>query len=633
MTVPSARARHEVSHDGSRGFASASASFLLAAFALAPPAAAAPSPKPLEAVPFFAGKQVVSLAGAAGEPARLYAVADQSLFVSSDGGAVWTRLDTPPTVQGGHQSIVDAVATHPAQHGLVFAGLATHLARSLDAGESWESLSTGCVRPDLIAFGISEPDRFYVGGPIQHSGCLRLPVTSCGLFRGEGLEPPVCVDGGGTPGLVSSLLVDPADADRVLAGDGGGVYRSEDGGATWSRLTAAFRPRVLRLHPGDHDVVFAGTVEQGLWRSDDFGSTWSRIDEGGFTDDLWDLEVDPVDPTVLHAIVHRGRDVRTSRDGGVSWQGQWTGVPEGFFNDIALHPTDPSVLLMATDDGLYRRELVDDRPCVADERTLCLLDGRVRVQVAWRAYDGSSGLGAAVPETGESGWFWFFDEDNPELVVKVLDGRAVNGELWVFYGSLTSVEMTITANDTLGGEIVSYYNPLNRFASAGDTSAFDFSTPLRAGGAARAASPPWSPPLAWPITASAADSAGETASAACAAPGGLCLHDRFRVTVEWEDFFGNSGAGVPRPLTADAGFFWFFERGNLELVVKVLDAEPVNGHWWVFYGALTNVAYRLRVEDTLTGSERVYDNPLHHFGSRGDTAAFPAGATPAAGAP
>lgn len=64
----------------------------------------------------------------------------------------------------------------------------------------------------------------------------------------------------------------------------------------------------------------------------------------------------------------------------------------------------------------------------------------------------------------------------------------------------------------------------------------------------------------------------------------------------------------------------------------MLDAEPVNGHWWVFYGALTNVAYRLRVEDTLTGAERVYDNPLHHFGSRGDTAAFPSASAPAAGA-
>ncbi|HEX6201361.1 MAG TPA: hypothetical protein VF100_00075, partial [Thermoanaerobaculia bacterium] len=322
-----------------------------------------------------------------------------------------------------------------------------------------------------------------------------------------------------------------------------------------------------------------------------------------------------------------GTGAWTSRDGGVTWNAQWHGVPEGLFNDVALAPGDPSVLFIAADDGLYRRELVDDRPCVAGEGTLCLLDERVRVEVAWRAFDGSSGLGTAVPATHESGWFWFFDEDNPELVVKVLDGTTVNGELWLFYGSLTNVEMTITATDTLSGEVVAFYNPSRRFASAGHTSPFGLFEPPAAVAAGRVAAAPF-PPAAWspPFTAPGRTAAPDTA--ACAAPGGLCLHDRFRITVEWEDFFGNSGAGVPLSLTRDAGFFWFFEPGNLELVVKVLDAEPVNGHWWVFYGALSNVAYRLRVEDTATGAVRTYENPLHHFGSRGDAAAFPAGEEP-----
>jgi len=58
-------------------------------------------------------------------------------------------------------------------------------------------------------------------------------------------------------------------------------------------------------------------------------------------------------------------------------------------------------------------------------------------------------------------------------------------------------------------------------------------------------------------------------------------------------------------------------------VVKVLDGRPVNGRWWVFYGALSNVAYRLTVTDTETGETAVYDNPSGSFASRGDTAAFP----------
>ena len=108
----------------------------------------------------------------------------------------------------------------------------------------------------------------------------------------------------------------------------------------------------------------------------------------------------------------------------------------------------------------------------------------------------------------------------------------------------------------------------------------------------------------------------------------LCLNGgRFRVEVAWQDFQGGSGVGQAVPLTGDTGTFWFFNSANVELVVKVLDGRPVNGHFWVFYGSLSNVAYTLTVTDTVGGGEpRVYINPAHHFGSLGDTAAFPVGA-------
>ena len=603
------------------------------AFLAVPFAAAAVAPHPLVEVPFFDGRDVVSLAVDAGEPSRIYVVADATLFVSEDDGATWQALATPPTA--ANQSTVDAVSAHPWVDGLVFVSVVTHLGRSVDGGATWHELGSGCIRPHDLGFGISDPDRFYASGPALTGGCFSQPVPSaCGLVRGDGNAPTVCVSQDPAPVIASALVVDPRDADRVLAAAGSrGIFLSEDAGETWTAIAGSPEPTVLRLHPGDPDVVFAGTFGDGLWRSDDFGATWTRVDEGGIADEIRDLEVDPVDPSTLHAITGFGNGVWTSRDGGVTWQAQWSGVSDGLFNDIALAPGDPGVLLIATDDGLYRRQLVDDRPCVADATTLCLLDGRVRVQVAWRAFDGSSGLGAAVPQTAETGWFWFFDDDNPELVVKALDGREVNGHLWLFYGSLTNVEMTITATDTVGGEIESFYNPPRRFASAGHTAVFARPVPLRApaGAAAfeRATAPDasiaaaWAPPLALSSAAAAPAHGGP-----CADPAALCLHDRFRITVEWEDFFGNTGQGVPLPLTEDAGFFWFFEPGNLELVVKVLDAEAVNGHWWVFYGALTNVAYTLRVEDTATGLVREYENPLRHFGSRGDTAAFPAGEAP-----
>jgi len=103
------------------------------------------------------------------------------------------------------------------------------------------------------------------------------------------------------------------------------------------------------------------------------------------------------------------------------------------------------------------------------------------------------------------------------------------------------------------------------------------------------------------------------------------LGGRFEVEVEFRDPFGGEGPGRPVPLTDDTGAFWFFEPDNLELLVKVLDGRPVNGRFWVFYGALSNVAYTVRVTDTFTGTGRTYENPQGTLASRADTRAFPGG--------
>ena len=92
--------------------------------------------------------------------------------------------------------------------------------------------------------------------------------------------------------------------------------------------------------------------------------------------------------------------------------------------------------------------------------------------------------------------------------------------------------------------------------------------------------------------------------------------------VAWQDFQGNSGVGTAVPLTSDTGYFWFFNDANVELVIKVLDARALNDHFWVFYGALSNVAYTITVTDTVTNQVKQYVNPPGQFGSVGDTAAF-----------
>ena len=105
---------------------------------------------------------------------------------------------------------------------------------------------------------------------------------------------------------------------------------------------------------------------------------------------------------------------------------------------------------------------------------------------------------------------------------------------------------------------------------------------------------------------------------------GLCLNgNRFRATVTWRvPSTGAEGTGTPIPLTGDTGAFWFFQPSNYELMVKVLDGRGVNGHFWVFYGSLTNVEFDLTVTDTLTGQQRTYHNPAGTMASQADTTAF-----------
>ena len=103
----------------------------------------------------------------------------------------------------------------------------------------------------------------------------------------------------------------------------------------------------------------------------------------------------------------------------------------------------------------------------------------------------------------------------------------------------------------------------------------------------------------------------------------LCLGGHFRVSVQFTDpRSGTSGAAQAIPLTGDTGAFWFFDAANLELMVKVLDGRAVNGHFWVFSGALSDVAYTLTVTDLVTGQSKAYVNAPHQLASRADTAAF-----------
>jgi hypothetical protein len=113
-------------------------------------------------------------------------------------------------------------------------------------------------------------------------------------------------------------------------------------------------------------------------------------------------------------------------------------------------------------------------PCVADDFTLCLNQDRFQVRADW-ATESDAGAGHAQLLTDDTGYFWFFNSDNVEMVVKVLDAcQPPFDRFWVFAGGLTDVEVTLTVTDTQTGVThPPYFNPLRTpFQPIQDTSAF-----------------------------------------------------------------------------------------------------------------------------------------------------------------
>lgn len=114
-------------------------------------------------------------------------------------------------------------------------------------------------------------------------------------------------------------------------------------------------------------------------------------------------------------------------------------------------------------------------PCPASATdVLCLEDERFAVRTRWRTRFGTRDKASKVQgvNSEDSGLFYFFDENNWEMLVKVLDGCPINNRFWVFSAATTNVELIITVTDTQEQEVQTYFNPQNAVVPIQDTNAF-----------------------------------------------------------------------------------------------------------------------------------------------------------------
>lgn len=131
------------------------------------------------------------------------------------------------------------------------------------------------------------------------------------------------------------------------------------------------------------------------------------------------------------------RDLRLSGDASASWTPMAAAFPTTEPRALGVRVDPPGAVSTCTPDGT----------------TLCLNGGRYSVSAQWETRSGAQGAGHAVELSPDTGYFWFFDANNVELVVKVLDACAFSNRYWVFAGGLTDVRVVLQVTDTLTGAL------------------------------------------------------------------------------------------------------------------------------------------------------------------------------------
>lgn len=276
---------------------------------------------------------------------------------------------------------VRAVAVHPDDPSVVYAGVHDGPYRSTDGGDSWERLGFGPVDQPAwsIAFDPDDAATMYLGvGPAMlyrstDSGDSWAPVA------GAAIEERLDM---GFPTRMISIAVDPTDRGSIYAGvEVGGVMHSADGGESWADCS----PDLIRLadeHPQLRNRLLSDTEiegmldthalavssaapgraflanRMGLFSSVDGGRTWNDLQVGDHSPLTYcrEVKVSPIDPNVLYACFSDeaqgvAGSLYRSDDLGSTWNRFDQVTPTSTMMKVAPNPADGDEVWCATRDG------------------------------------------------------------------------------------------------------------------------------------------------------------------------------------------------------------------------------------------------------------------------------------------
>jgi photosystem II stability/assembly factor-like uncharacterized protein len=326
----------------------------------------------------YRGGRALAVAGLPGDPDTFYfgAVAG-GVWKTTDGGATWA-----PLTDGTPISSVGALAVAPSDHNVIYVGSGeaaprgdmTHgdgVYKSVDGGKTWTHL--GLADSRQIGALIVDP----------HNADVVL-VAAFGHAFGPNKERGVyrTTDGGKTwtrvlyrddeTGAID-VSFDPNNASIVYAalwqarrqpwnfssgGPGSGLYRSSDGGLTWTHLAGNGLPGGIlgRIHvsvsAADPKRVYAmiEAHEGGLYRSDDGGAHWARVsDDGRLTQRAWYFSTILADPKHADTVYAENTGLFRSTDGGRTFE--LLPARHGDHHGLWIDPTDPDRMIESSDGG------------------------------------------------------------------------------------------------------------------------------------------------------------------------------------------------------------------------------------------------------------------------------------------